>query len=215
MTDEEPTASSVPERRLRRRTQALIVVVIAPLLALTGLGATYLQRLPSPGIEAAEELTVREELLRIPGVVDVYDDNDDGTSESVSLTVSDAETAAVGATRALEILQSRSTDARILYLSIPADERTDQGGSLAWNIAGDAVDAARLRVDVDLWNDLAAAERVSHVSIDAVNGEVRSISGMPAYRDDRTIATAAELRAAWEGILAESAIEATLQVVGP
>ena len=213
MTDEEPTASSVPERRLRRRTQALIVVVVAPLLALTGLGATYLQRLPSPDVEVVEDLTVRQELTRIPGVVDVYDD--DESSASVFLTVSDAETAAVGATRALEILQSRSTDARILYLSIPADERTDQGGSLAWNIAGDAVDAARLRADVDLWNDLAAAERVSHVSIDAVNGEVRSISGMPAYRDDRTIATAAELRAAWEGILAESAIEATLQVVGP
>lgn len=213
MTDEQPTVSSGPVRRLRRRTQALLVVVIAPLIAMAGLGATYLQRLPTPGVEAAEELTVREELLRIPGVIDVYDDDD--TSASVFLTVSDAETAAVGATRALEILQSRSTNARVLYLSIPADERTDHGGSLAWNIAGGAIDAARLTADVDLWNDLAAADRVGHVSIDAVNGEVRSISGMPAYRDDRTIATAAELRAVWERVLAESAIEATLQVVGP
>jgi hypothetical protein len=213
MTDEQPTASSGRERRLRKRTQALIVVVIAPLLALAGLGATYLQRLPEPESDAAaEEPTLEEDLLRIPDVEHVIDET--ASSASVSLALSDSASAPDAAVQALELIESHDSIVRTLAVSIPGDDRVDHGGSLAWNVGDDSVDPSRIAADVELWTDLAAVDRLSYVYLEPVPGEVRSVSGTPAYRDDRTIATAAEIRAAWEAILAENSIEAILRVDG-
>lgn len=210
MADDQPPASS-GVRRLRKRTQALIVVVVAPLLALAGLGTTYLQRLPEPADEA--EPTLEEVLADIPGVVSAVDDA--VPHGSVTLTVTDIGAADDVALVALPLAESRRPATDVLQVVIAGDPRTDWGGSISWDLSGGPVDPARVRERIELWDALVGVERTGSVSFLPGGDDSFTVYGMPGYRPDRTIATSDELQTAWEAVLAEHESDATLQVLGP